>query len=527
MKSTHYLTLFFYSLGMSTLIGQAVIPVPEIGQLNNIISEPSGLAMIYNRSNGNFEYWAHNEHLYPEEIYSFRLDNLSTITRTIDVNQAFTDWEDMAKDDNNNIYLGDFGNYVAQTDFQFVKIPDPNTFAGGPPSVDVIKYSYPTTGVRDSEATIHSNGYLYVFSKTVRNDLDPTLQENRTYCYKIPDSPKAGGARHLAVLHDSFQIIYPGDEPPAGEFNSHFKVTGADLSPDKKKLVLLTYQRIWVFSCFEGDDFFGGTVKSFEIPYTSYEGVTFINNHEIIISSEGKPTNPNYNPKVYHLDLFPWIDGSCTDCEKVTNGNFDDAGLAWSLFQAPNAAATLDMTNGTAVIDIQTIGTSLWQINLRHKSLVLKNGKTYRLNYKAHAENDRLISLIASNSAGNVVHTYHSQLITTTPTNYSYEFTMNNASDYNSYLTFNVGNYFAHKVYFDDISLVEVACVCPLVQNFSASIDNKVAHYETGSKITGENIIKNGSKIKYDAAKNIVLKPGFEVKPGSTFEAYIDGCGGN
>lgn len=525
IKTLRYLTLFFYVFGITTLLSQTVIPLTEIGELDDIISEPSGLGMIYNSSNGHFEYWAHNEYMYPEEIYSFRLNDLMTIRRTMDVNEAFTDWEDMALDDNNNIYLADFGNYVDQNELQFVKIPDPNTFAGSPPSVEIIKYEYPTIGVQDSEAVIHLDGFLYVFTKTVSTNLDPSLEQNRTYCFKIPDSPLPGGDPHSAVLHDSHQIIFPGDEPPEGD-QSHFKVTAADISPDKKKLVLMTYERIWVFSCFEGDDFFDGTVSSFEIPYWSYEGVSFINNHEIVISSEGKPDNPNYNPKVFHHDLYPWIDGSCVDCEKATNSNFNHANLAWSLFLHGNAAATLDMSNGNAVIDIQTIGTSQWHVNLRHKSLVLENGKTYRISYKAHAEDNRAISVIANKNDGTSGYFYHSQEITTTPTNYSHEFTMTETTDYNSYLSFNVGNYEAHEVYFDDLSIVEIDCICPQNRYFIAKLENKVEHYETANNIYGQNLII-GSDIKYDAMNSIELKPGFEAKTGSTFEAYIDGCGNN
>jgi len=525
IKTHQYLSLFFFSLAFSSLSAQIVIPVTEIGELDDIISEPSGLAVIYNTSNGNFEYWAHNEYQYPEEIYSFRLNDLTNIRRTMDVDQSFTDWEDMAKDDDNNLYLADFGNWVDQNDLQFVKIPDPNTFAGGPPSVELIKYNYPTNGVRDSEAVVHLDGALYVFTKTVSSNVDPSLDENRTYCYKIPDSPLAGGARHTAVLHDSHQIIFPGDEPPPGD-QSHFKVTAADISPDKKILVLMTYERIWVFSCFDGDNFFDGTVVSFEIPYWSYEGVTFINNHEIVISSEGKPDNAGYNPKVFHLDLYSWIDGSCIDCEKATNGNFDDTNLAWSLFLNGGAAATLDMSNGNAEIDIQTLGTSLSQINIRHKSLVLENGKTYRISYKAHAEDDRLVSVIAENNLGGIRYAYNRHQITTIPTYYNHEFTMTETTDYNSFLSLNVGNYIAHKVYFDDISIVEVDCTCPQDRYFISEIDNKVEHYETGNNIFGQNII-NASNIKYDAANGVELRPGFEVKVGSVFEAYIDGCGGN
>jgi len=503
---------------------QTVHQLVAIDWMDDIISEPSGLGVIYSPNTGHYEYWAHNDADNPEEIYNFRLHDVGDIIKTIDVNVPYIDWEDMAVDDNNNVYLGDFGNKVHDVSvnnppLQIVKIPNPNNYSGTAPSADIIEYQYPTNGVTDSEAMIHFNGSLYIFTKTVNSGRDPALDENFTYCYKIPDANSSVVGTHTATLHDSHKVIMPGEDP------THFKVTGADLSPDKKKLVLLTYERIWVFSCFEGDDFFNGTVTSFLIPFRQYEGVAFVNNHEIVITKEGNAADPGYNPRAFYKNISPWLDGSCIDCDKLTNGDFGDSNLGWTQYIHSSAAANFNFSSGRAEIDVQTIGSSQWNVSLRQRGLILEKNKTYRITYKAHAQSNRLVSIYV-NSINESGQFYASQPITTVPTFYSHEFTMGNNDVFNGYLGFGVGNYIAHKVYFDDVKIEEVDCVCPQNRYFFAKINNTTRHFETSDKIFGYNVIE-GDHIIYDAANCVELHSGFEVKQGAKFDVYSDGCGGN
>lgn len=440
-------------LFLSLLVQTQVVTPTALGFMDDVVSEPSGLAVVYNTATGHFEYWVNNDYEYPDQIHSLKLSDVATLTRTIDVNQAYIDWEDMTSDEQNNIYLGDFGNWVSANELQIVKVPNPNSFTGAAPSVELIKYTYPFVGISDTEAMVHFNGHLYLFTKAVNPNNNATLDDSRTYLFRIPDTPMPGGAIHTAELLDSWQVIGEGEDP------THFRVTGADLSPDKKKLALLCYERVWIFSCFDGDDFFNGTVESFLTPYRQYEGIAFINNHEVAISKEGSNEDPNFNPRMFYLDLFPWMDSACIDCEKTVNGDFAQSNLAWSLFTAGGASGTLDLSSGRAEIDVQNIGSSQWHLNLRHKSLILENGKTYRITYTAHADDNRPISIIANKSDGSLGYYYKSQEISIQPATYSHEFTMNESTDYNSYLSFNVGNHLSHKVYFDNISLVETDCL--------------------------------------------------------------------
>ena len=58
------------------------------------------------------------------------------------------------------------------------------------------------------------------------------------------------------------------------------------------------------------------------------------------------------------------------------------------------------------------------------------------------------------------------------------------------------------------------------------AISGAVLQYEVNNSITASNTIFNGADVEYDAGNYIELIPGFEAQSGSTFEAYIDGCGG-
>jgi len=404
---------------------------------------------------------------------------------------------------------------------QIIKIPDPNDYAGSPPVVDIIKFVYPFAGVIDTEAMIHLDGYLYLFSKRVSTNQNPNLNAHFSYCFRIPDSPSAGGASHVAELMDSFQFfIPPGVDPDS------VRVTGADISNDKKTLALICYKRVWLFSCFDGDDFFGGTKSYADLVFRQYEGISFINNYEVMMTKEGDPDNPNNNPVIYHLDLSSWIDSSCKNCEKLINGKVNDDQLAWTLFLANSGAATLDMSSGQAELDITNLGTSQWHINLRHKSLVLEQGHNYRIQFKAYADTGIPVSIIANSADGALGYTWHSQDITTTPTYYSHDFTMNNDDDFNSYLSLNVGNSALTKVYFDDISLVDLGCTCPTTRYFIADIQNVTQHFEASNAIYANNTIES-MNIIYDAGNFIVLNAGFKTLVGAEFQAYVDGCDGN
>ncbi len=498
-------------------LGAQVQPM-DLGFMNDAISEPSGLAMHYNTGNHHFEIWAHNDHKYPDSIYSIRLDDLDTFSRYLDLDVPYYDWEDMTRDDQGNLYIGDFGNWTPAAEDQIIKIADPNGYSTHFPATETIKFTVPAVGNLESEAMFYFQDSLYIIIKNIHND--PDLTEGVTYVYRIPDHPHVGGGEHVAILHDSLQTLLPGDPVP-GEV----RITGADISPDKKVLTLLGYSRIWVFSCFQGSDFFSGTTHYFSIQPRQYEGIAFKNNHEVYISKEGADDNPNYNPKMFYLDLSPYIDGACQDCEKAINTTFDQ-GLdhGWYLFTAGTGAGQFDVSQGVAEVDISAVGMYRWHVNLRQKGVNLQMGKSFRVTFSAWTnQTDHSLSVILNNLSGSTGYAYHLQPITTTATNYSFDFAMEKPTDINSVFSFNLGNDAVQKIYLDDLSIQASSCYCPDTLALGAPILDTEVDLQASHSITVGSALINSS-LSLRAGDHICADPGLEVGLGDVLTFEIDGC---
>lgn len=65
-------------------------------------------------------------------------------------------------------------------------------------------------------------------------------------------------------------------------------------------------------------------------------------------------------------------------------------------------------------------------------------------------------------------------------------------------------------------------CTVSLVLNHTITDTVK---FEVSSNIQAQNIITPSAKVTYDAQNYVLLKPGFKADRGSTFTAYVDGCG--
>ncbi len=66
---------------------------------------------------------------------------------------------------------------------------------------------------------------------------------------------------------------------------------------------------------------------------------------------------------------------------------------------------------------------------------------------------------------------------------------------------------------------------CQPVWNLTGEIaSNSLLKYEAGQSITANNLLNNGANVKYNAAKAVILLPGFQVQNGVIFNASIGGC---
>jgi hypothetical protein len=211
----------------------------------------------------------------------YNITEEGVIKRFVYLNHKNLDWEDMAQDDRGNVYVGNFGNNSnKRKDLKIIKIGAldslrSDTIING----QLIHFTYPDQKAFpppksqmnfDMEAMIAFNNSLYLFSK---NRTEPFT--GYTKVYKLPTTP----GTYVAELVDSVNL------GPGHMLDTW--VTGADLSPDKKILALLSHDKVWLFYCFQGDKFFSGKKKVIELgTFSQKEGICFINNTEFYLTDE-------------------------------------------------------------------------------------------------------------------------------------------------------------------------------------------------------------------------------------------------
>lgn len=216
--------------------------------------------------------------------------SLAAITIT---DLANHDWEELTSDAQGNLYIGDFGNNNnARRDLAIYKI-DKNQL-GGKTAVTSAKiaFYYPeqtefppkkSKMMFDCEAFFEFGGNFYLFTKNRSAKFDGSF-----YVYKVPN--RAGN--HKAQLLGSLTTC------------STYKkcaVTAADISPDGKKAVLLTGDKIFVITGFASDNFAKGKMQMHELGFASQkEGLCFTDNDNLLIADE---KDKHTGGKLYQIKL--------------------------------------------------------------------------------------------------------------------------------------------------------------------------------------------------------------------------------
>jgi hypothetical protein len=267
------LPLFWFAYLIGFAASGQNLTLREVCSLPASLSETSGL-----ESTGPNQFWTHNDSGGQAALYG--LDTLGNITRTITLSNATNvDWEDISRDSNGNLYLGDFGNNNNdRKNLRIYKIPSPAGITGNTVSAGIIQFSYPDQKAYppadnqknfDMEAMLFFKDSLYLFSK------NKTLPFNGyTKLYRLPTQP----GMYTAVLVDS---LYTGTDAIAGQ------ITAAAVSPDGKRVALLSYTKLYVFGGFTGSAFFKGQLTQLDIgSLTQKEGICFADNCTIYITDE-------------------------------------------------------------------------------------------------------------------------------------------------------------------------------------------------------------------------------------------------
>lgn len=240
----------------------------------------------------NGKIWTTEDH--GNEAKLFALDRSGKLLHTLQITGVKNnDWEELSSDSAGNLYIGDFGNNdnerrdlaiyridAAQLNQTETVISAKTTFFYPDQKAFPPKKSQ---RIFDCESFFVSGDYFYLISKNRSANFDGTA-----ILYRVPNKPGHYPAQKISEFKT------------CGNYN-RCAVTGADISPDSKKVALLTSDKVFLFENFTADDFFSGDSKHIELnDFSQKEGIGFSTNDELLITDEKvKKTGGN----LYRLDL--------------------------------------------------------------------------------------------------------------------------------------------------------------------------------------------------------------------------------
>jgi len=244
-----------------------------VADLPNNLEENSGIVTLKDST-----IWVIEDNGNKDEIY--RLDFEGKIKTSFEVKNAKNnDWEDLTKDTIGNVYIADIGNNNNdRKDLVVYKIPNPELEPGDKIDAEKIEFYYPeqkafppekAEKMYDAEAIFHRNGKLYIVTK---NRTDPF--NGKALIYTIPDSK----GKYEAKLVGNIKVCQDWKT---------CQITSIDISPDGKKIVALSYGKLFIFTGFSFDDFSKGTMQQIDLETRNQlEAVCFLNQDTLLLSDE-------------------------------------------------------------------------------------------------------------------------------------------------------------------------------------------------------------------------------------------------
>lgn len=247
-------------------------------------------------------------------LYALDTTNGQVVQRVAVNNAVNIDWEALA-DDDQFIYIGDFGNNSGtRDDLTIYRVLKADIPSGGDASIESTKltftysdYTGPVENRKsnnfDCEAFIAASESLYLFSKN--------YGDQQTKLYKLPKEP----GNYVAELMTTF--------------NTSGLITGADINISSNEITLVGYVNqswipfSWLLFDYEDSDFFSGNKRRIDfinIPATQTEAIAYtVGKHEII-TSEGHIL---FSQSAYNFNSSAWTDDSPSGISQVKSEKFD------------------------------------------------------------------------------------------------------------------------------------------------------------------------------------------------------------
>jgi hypothetical protein len=229
----------------------------------------------------------------------FKLDMEGNVLQTVNVsNVEAVDVEAVASD-SNFVYLGDVGDNVGdRVERKIIKISLERIPEGSEVEVtaETIEFTFPNEELTnnkkqnnfDCESLLSFKDSLYVFTKD--------REDKETKLYVIPKAPGKYTARYIST------------------FNSEGLITDAAINMLNNELALIgyhkghTYPFIYLFSNFEGNNFFSGESQKIDLADKKWdwqlEAITFNNKNMVYFACEGTDQVPATFYGINRNDVF-------------------------------------------------------------------------------------------------------------------------------------------------------------------------------------------------------------------------------
>ena len=255
----------FFSLLLFLVLPISLQAQRIVADLDSNVEETSGVV-----SNSNGTFWTHNDS--GDQAYIYLIDTNGTLLRSVHITNADNvDWEDISKDEYNNLYIADIGNNDNdRTDLVIYKIPNPLAHNDNSIQAQKIRLHYPnqhdfppTADKKyfDAEAILVFHDTISIFTKNRTNPFDGKL-----YQYTVPTQAGNYAAHLLDSFNTNIQNIYMG------------WVTGAAIDVLNNKAAILSQSKLFLFNNVRHHKFLQQTNSAiFFTSFTQKEAITFYN----------------------------------------------------------------------------------------------------------------------------------------------------------------------------------------------------------------------------------------------------------
>lgn len=278
-----FLLLLFITITSCTNYGQLKV----VADLPGSLKENSGMVSLKDST-----VWIVEDGGNKDELY--KINFKGEILKTLEVkNGDNDDWEDLTKDRLGNVYIADIGNNNnTRKNLTIYKVPNPEIEPGDKIDAEKIELKYPEQKefppkkdkrFFDAEALFHYNKKLFIVTKNRSNPFT-----GNAYVYSVPDEK----GEYEATLVAEINLCSDWET---------CQITGMDISPSGKKVIALSYGKLFIFTDFTWDDFSNGKIEEIDLGIrTQLESICFINEYTLLLSDERSHGTGN---NLYSLDL--------------------------------------------------------------------------------------------------------------------------------------------------------------------------------------------------------------------------------